>query len=170
MTVPAKRMPQDQMPPSAVLEPEYAVGKGLITQDEFNAMKNEFFAQSELSVGLIMPLILLASALSYWMLPWERIVLAFALGVTCGALYMVGLERRFQYRFELKIMILGRWDKAMEAAKKSSGSSNGGNGAKPTEEKLSIAVDLNPLTVDFRTGSTEKQPAPPTPPLPKAKK
>jgi hypothetical protein len=83
---------------------------------------------------------------------------------------MVGLERRFQYRFELKIMILGRWDKAMEAAKKSSGSSNGGNGAKPTEEKLSIAVDLNPLTVDFRTGSTEKQPAPPTPPLPKAKK
>jgi hypothetical protein len=169
MTAPSKPA-QDEMPPSSVLEPEYAVGKGLISQDEFNAMKNEFFSESELSVGLILPLILLASAASYWMLPWMRIVLAIALSGACGLLYMVGVERRFQYRFELKILILGRWDKAKEAAQKSSSSnSSGGNGKKPPEEKLSIAVDLNPLTVDFRTGSTDKQPAAPTPPLPRAK-
>lgn len=164
-----KRLPQDQMPPSAVLEPEYAVGKGLITQDEYNAMKNEFFAQSELSVGLILPLILLSAALSYWTELWEQIVLGVAVGAACSLLYLVGVERRFQYRFELKIMILGRWDKAMEAAKNNSDSSNGSNKTS-IEEKLSIAVDLNPLTVDFRTGGTGTQPALPTPTLPKDSK
>lgn len=167
MSAPSKRAQQAEMPPSAVLEPEYAVGKGLITQDEFNAMKNEFFSQSELSVGLILPLILLASALAYWLVPWQRVLLAIALVPACGLLYWIGVERRFQYRFELKILILGRWDKAKEAAAKdNSGSSNGTK--QSIEEKLSIAVDLKPLTVDFRTGGTDLQPAPPTPPLPKA--
>lgn len=160
---------QDEMPPDVVLEPEYAVGKGLITQEEFNDVKNQYFAQSELSMGLILPLILLAFAASYRLLPWERVFLAAFVGLASFFLYLVAVERRFQYRFELKILILGRWDKAKEAAAKSnSGNSNGGNGKKPAEEKLSIAVDLNPLTVDFRTGTTDKQPAPPTPPLPKA--
>ena len=166
-----KSAQQDEMPPDLVLEPEYAVGTGLITQDEFNAIKNDYFSQSELSAGLILPLILLAFAgsHSYWSLGWQRIIVALFVGVASFLLYLVAVERRFQYRFELKILILGRWDKAKEAAAKSnSGNSNGGNGKKPAEEKLSIAVDLNPLTVDFRTGSTDKQPAPPTPPLPKA--
>lgn len=99
--------PQNDMPPSAVLEPEYAVGKGLITQDEFNAVKNEFFAQSELSVGLIVPLICLAAAVSYWLTSTQRIALSIFVIVVSCVLYLVAVERRFQYRFELKILILG---------------------------------------------------------------
>jgi len=137
------------MPPGAVLEPEYAVGKGLITQDEFDAVKNEFFAQSELSVGLILPLVCLASAISYWLVAWQRIAVSGFVILFSFLLYLVAVERRFQYRFELKILILGRWDKAKETAKDSSGSS------KPTvaetkqtvTENVNVTLDLKPLSV-----------------------
>jgi hypothetical protein len=140
---------QNEMPPGAVLEPEYAVGKGLITQDEFDAVKNEFFAQSELSVGLILPLICLAGAVSYWLSLGERIALSLFVVVVSCLLYLVAVERRFQYRFELKILILGRWDKAKEASKDTS------SGAKPSvtetkqtvQENLSVSVELKPLSV-----------------------
>lgn len=140
---------QNEMPPSAVLEPEYAVGKGLITQDEFDAMKNEFFAQSELTAGLIIPLICLASALSYWLTPLVRILLAVFVALGSCLLYLVAVERRFQYRFELKILILGRWDKAKEAAKDSSSNSKPSvTETKQTlQENLNITVDLKPLNV-----------------------
>jgi hypothetical protein len=149
MAKPSSPGAQNDMPPGAVLEPEYAVGKGLITQDEFDAVKNEFFAQSELSVGLILPLICLASAISFWLGVWERAALSgFVVLLSC-LLYLVAVERRFQYRFELKILILGRWDKAKEAAKDNSG------GSKPTvpetkqtvQENLNVTVDLKPLSV-----------------------
>lgn len=142
---------QNDMPPSAVLEPEYAVGKGLITQDEFDAVKNEFFAQSELSVGLILPLICLASAISFWLTLWERIGLSGFVAFLSCLLYLVAVDRRFQYRFELKILILGRWDKAKEAAKGSSGSSKPSiqETKQSVQENLNVTVDLKPLSLKF---------------------
>src|SRR5579871_761890 len=100
MAKPSSPGAQNDMPPGAVLEPEYAVGKGLITQDEFDAVKNEFFAQSELSVGLILPVICLASAISFWLSLWERIALSGFVALISFLLYLVAVERRFQYRFE----------------------------------------------------------------------
>jgi len=159
---------QNEMPPDVVLEPEYAVGTGLITQDEFNAIKNDYFSQSELSAGLIVPLILLAFAgsNSHWSLWWQRIVVALIVGVVSFFLYLVAVERRFQYRFELKILILGRWDKAKEAAAKPDNPKPDITQTRQTvEEKVNIAVELKPLTVDLRTGATNVTPAPPTPSL-----
>jgi hypothetical protein len=153
---------QFQMPPSSVLEPEYAVGTGLITQAEFDALKGEFFSQSELSVGMILPLVCLAYALSFWISPGWRVLLAAGIAAASLGLYMAAVERRFQYRYELRILILGRWDKA-QAAKKDSNGSNSSSRPSKIEETLNIAVDLKPLTVDFRSGPTNVMPAPPTP-------
>jgi len=160
-----KPLQENEMPPDVVLEPEYAVGTGLITQDEFSAIKNEYFAQSELSAGLIVPLILLAFAgsHSHWSLGWQRIVVALIVGVVSFLLYLVAVERRFQYRFELKILILGRWDKAKAAAKPDTPKPDITQTKQTVQEQLNVSVDLKPLTLDFRTGTTNVTPAPPAP-------
>jgi hypothetical protein len=46
-----------------VLEPEYAIGQGLVSQAEFNDFRNTYLAQSELSLGLIIPTLLIAFAI-----------------------------------------------------------------------------------------------------------
>lgn len=144
---------QLEMPPSSVLEPEYAVGVGLITADEFNAIRNDFLSQSDLSVGLIAPLICLAFAVSTWLAVWQRILVAVGVLFASWILYLMAVERRFQYRYELRILILGRWDKAQEAKKQASGS----NGAK---SEIKQTLEVKPLTFDFRYGSTLDTPAP----------
>ena len=150
-----KKSPEQlQMPPSSVLEPEYAVGVGLITADEFNAIRNEFLSQSDLSIGMVAPLIFLAFALSIWLTAWQRIGVASVVLLASIALYSMAVERRFQYRYELRILILGRWDKAQEAKKQSSGS-------KPSATETKQTIEVRPLTFDLRLGSTTETPAPP---------
>ena len=41
-----------------ILQPEYAIGAGIISRDDYNNLKNDYFALSEISPGLIVPLLL----------------------------------------------------------------------------------------------------------------
>ena len=106
-------------PDRKILQPEYAIGQGLITRDDYNTLQNEYLAQSDLSVGLIVPLAFLLFALvmtpelGEWKGPWNLV----GLGVTAVALMVLALDRRHKYRVELKSLILGNWVKKIEAAK-----------------------------------------------------
>lgn len=116
-----------------MLQPAYAIGMGIITDDDYNTLKNEFFAQSELSLGLIVPLILVVlglalipqiglgptgsgGELSLHAMAWFFICAALA-PISMG-LFVVGAERFHKFRMEVKLLILGNWQKQKDAAKK----------------------------------------------------
>jgi len=106
------------VPDEKILQPEYAIGQGLITRPEYDALQAEFLAQSDLTAGLIFPLALLLFAVEVnpqsFKAPFNVWVLAGLAGVTAMLLFF-GLERRQKYRVELQSLILGRWDKLQKA-------------------------------------------------------
>jgi hypothetical protein len=99
---------------SGFLEPEYAIGQRLISRDEFNHFRNTYLAQSELSLGLILPLLLIVFAvtirqsnLSGWEMCWISTSIVIA---TC-VLFVLAMERHQKYLIELKLLLVGRWEK-----------------------------------------------------------
>jgi hypothetical protein len=155
--MPLKAVQHYEMPPDPVMQPAYAVGKSLITQEEFSALKSEYFAQCELSLGLILPLILAAFAASYRLsLSW---IFFLAIGVALFAwlLFLIAWNRWFRYGMELKLLILGRWDKATEAAQKDKQDKPKPDTAaiqKVVKEELSkLQVEVKPLVVEIRRES-----------------
>jgi hypothetical protein len=112
-----------------VLQPAYAIGMKIITPDQYTALKNEFFAQSELCLGLIVPLILVVLGLALipqvglgpaggvlHSLTWF-VICAF-LAPMCMLLFVVGAERFHKFRMEVKLLILGNWQSQKDAKKK----------------------------------------------------
>jgi type II secretory pathway pseudopilin PulG len=108
-----------KIPDRKILQPQYAIGQGLITRDDFDTLRNEYLAQSDLSVGLIVPVAFLLFALAVtpqlgdWRSPW----LIVGLGVATAALTILAVDRRHKYTVELQSLILGSWVKKTEAAK-----------------------------------------------------
>jgi hypothetical protein len=104
-----------------ILQPEYAIGNGVISNDDYNKLKDEYFAQSELSLGLILPMMLIVLGLRltpqvglqgvFW------VAMCLALVPISGGLFWVGMERRHKYRLELKLLILGNWQRLQDAKK-----------------------------------------------------
>lgn len=142
-----------------ILQPEYAIGMQIISRDDYTAEMNEYFAQSELSLGLIVPLILVVLGLvltpqiglkgELWVL------MCSALAPISGVLFFIGMERWQKYRMELKLLILGNWER-LQAAKKQPAPGNGGAGSSKavqgaivkaieatTEGKGNVKVDIN---------------------------
>jgi hypothetical protein len=100
------------------LQAEYAVGKGLIAQTDLDALRNRYTAQGDLSLGLLLPFLLLVFACLVE-LPGVR-----AYGLTLlpvilvsGTLFFLAIERRSQYRTELRLLLLGRIQKQLDADK-----------------------------------------------------
>lgn len=158
------------VPPLELLQPSYAIGKGLISQDEYDNLRNEYSAEGDLSFGLILPLALLAIVLPYklgvmadW---WQVFIITVLLFVATFSLFWVGMERSHKFRMEVKLLILGKWDKAREAAEKEKSKTNNSGsqtGAKGVTN--SLQVEVKPLDVSLRTGPTIDQ-APGTMPNP----
>jgi len=110
-----------QTPPPQVLQPRYAIGKGIITQAEYQDLKDTYFAQSEISFGLIIPLFLLVFALGkqqfqLCMPAWIFSVLLGVEIILTFLLFWVGMERQDKFGMEYRLLILGHWDKLNEAA------------------------------------------------------
>jgi hypothetical protein len=103
-----------------IRQPEFAIGQGLITRDAYNAIRNEYYAQSTISIGIILPLMLLTFA----MLATPQI------GVTPSALLwfvfitaqmfllLVGADRKHKFDMEVETTIVSTFLKNCEAAKK----------------------------------------------------
>jgi hypothetical protein len=45
-----------------LLDPSYAIGKGLLTQAEYGSMQDQYFSQSQITTGMMLPTALLAAA------------------------------------------------------------------------------------------------------------
>jgi hypothetical protein len=131
--VTSKPSPDEEQSLKRVLQPSYAIGMGIITDDQYNTVKNEYFAQSELSLGLIVPLILIVlglalipqiglgptgsgGELNLHSMAWFFICASLA-PISMG-LFVVGAERFHKFRMEVKLLIMGNWQKQKDAAKK----------------------------------------------------
>jgi hypothetical protein len=130
-----------------ILQPEYAIGMGVITRDDYNNEMNQYFAQSELSLGLIVPMILIVLGLR--LIPevglnggaW--VAMCLALAPISGVLFVVGMERWQKYRMELKLLILGNWEKLQDAKKQQKPPGNGGSLSKPVQDAVVKAIDAS---------------------------
>src|SRR5208283_138209 len=130
-----------------ILQPEYAIGMGIITRDDYNNEMNQYFAQSELSLGLIVPLILIVLGLvltpQVGLNGGAWIAMCLALAPISGVLFVVGMERWQKYRMELKLLIMGNWEKLQDAKKQQKPSGNGGGLSKPVQDAVVKAIDAS---------------------------
>ncbi len=99
------------------LQAEYAVGKGIISQDELTNLQNKYGAQGDLSLGLLPPFLLMVFAvlvstdsdLRGW---WFALVMV---ANVSAFLFFLAIERRNKYRKELRLLLLGRIQKQLDA-------------------------------------------------------
>jgi hypothetical protein len=148
-----------------ILEPEYAIGQGLISRDEYNDFRNGFLAQSELSLGLVLPLILVVFAEAKDFLHvWSRLVWASGfIFLATWFLFVVAMERRQKYRIELKLLLVSRWDKqaaadkaAKDAKAKAADKTQEDTVRKVVKEELKdLHLEVKPLVVEVRKSSEE---------------
>ena len=91
------------------VDAKYAIGKGLITHQESAALENGSLAQSDLSLGLILPLSLLICSVAARFGPTFIMYCVILTGVILltALLFMIGMERRQHYELELQSLILG---------------------------------------------------------------
>lgn len=105
-------------------QPEYAIGQGLITRDEYNGIRDEYYTQSLISSGLVLPVMLLVFGfevtpqLGLGGSKWYQLVLWVFLVLMETALIMVGADRRNKFEVELETRIAAQYLKNCEAAKK----------------------------------------------------
>jgi len=138
---------------SKVKQPEFAIGQGLLTRDAYNSIRNEYYAQSLISIGLILPLTLLTFALLVTpemgvkpnLFLWVFFIPAQA------ALVMIGADRRHKFDTEVESTISGAFLKNCEAAKKPAKSSS--SAKKPTMTDL-IREELKNLKIVKDQGLT----------------
>ena len=102
--------------PDQILFPEYAIGKRLITRDEYNELQSQYFTQAQATFGVILPTLLLLFALNYsgvlQLSTWVYIVVDALLVIALIA----GMDRLHKFHSELQLLIVGRYDAATDAA------------------------------------------------------
>jgi hypothetical protein len=128
-----------------ILQPEYAIGMNIITRDDYNSQMNEYFAQSELSLGTIIPLILIVLGLvltpQVGLNDGAWVMMCVALAPISGVLFFIGMERWQKYRMELKLLILGNWERLQDAKEQAKPSGNGGGTSKAVQTAVVKAIE-----------------------------
>jgi len=139
-------------------QPEYAIGQGLISQSELNDLRNTYLAQSELSLGLIFPMLLMIFAVAYSLsVGWRQCWIAPLITMASLCLSLLAVERRQKYRIELGLLLVSRWDKQLAAEKETK--------PKPTpedalrkvlkEELKQLQLEVKPLVVEVHQKQRE---------------
>ena len=156
---------EPQTPPPDVLQPRYAIGKGIITAEEYQTLKDNYLAQSDLSLGLIVPVVLLVVAIGkhhlQWCSPlWMFPLLLFLEFFLIVGFFWVGTERHEKFGMEFRLLILGHWDKLNELAAQT----------KPTKptipdlgKQISDALSKMQMQVTPLVVRLQNEPAPSTP-------
>jgi hypothetical protein len=111
-----------------------AIGLGLVTNEEIAAAGDESLAQSKLAFGIIVPLSLLLYALALRLqFSLGVILLIFLIALVSDAvLFIVGIDRFYKHRLELRSLILGSFEK------------KGLEQMTPTEQTLARAKSIVP--------------------------
>lgn len=91
-----------------ILLPEYAIGVGLITRDEYETIRRDYFTQTQWTLGLIIPLIMLWIA---FVIRPEPLVLKLHVlfGLLIGAALIGGMDRLHNYNAQLQSLIAGKY-------------------------------------------------------------
>jgi hypothetical protein len=105
-----------------ISQPEYAIGQGLLTRDDYNAIQDQYYGQTQISFGLILPLAFLTFAIlatpqlgltGLWV-----VCAALALAVVQALLLSVGTDRRNKFETEVESHIASQFLKTCEANQK----------------------------------------------------
>jgi hypothetical protein len=95
--------------------PEIALGKGMLTEEELAKLRAGSLAQSELAVGLMLPLYLFALALSVraevGVAP--ACVVSLILSAAEIGLLFVGVHMKERYYQEVQCLSLGHWERKL---------------------------------------------------------
>lgn len=131
--------PRELDVPTEILLPEYAIGVGLITREEYDSVRRDYFTQTQWTLGLIIPLIMLwiALAIRPEPLPWW---LHFLFVLLIGVGLIGGMDRLHNYYAQLQSLIAGKYVAkliAREAAEAAAAAQKPpGAGAGPTLKDL----------------------------------
>lgn len=95
--------------PNYVLFPEYAIGMGLITRDDYNALSDQYYTQARILTGVFLPLIGLVLVLAFSGLPpvsWW----IYAILLTCAtAGVFFGMDRLHKFYSALQTLIISKY-------------------------------------------------------------
>ena len=97
-----------------IYEPSYAIGKGLMTQSEYDSLFNEYYRQTQMAAGLAVGVLLLIPAignrlhccglLKWWW--WMILIAAFLLALLFG--WYLSLDRLHMFYSQVQARIAGR--------------------------------------------------------------
>jgi hypothetical protein len=95
--------------PYYVLDPQYAIGMGIISQQEYSSLRDEYYTQARTLTGIAIPLIGLMLYMgfgtdqSWGVFPY--FVISFV--TVCGM--VAGLDRLHKFYSELQMLIIGHY-------------------------------------------------------------
>jgi hypothetical protein len=113
---PAQEQTVEYQVPHYVLDSEYAIGMGIISQQEYTSLRDEYYTQARTLTGVAIPLGGLMLYLRFgtdqhW--GWTYVYIASA--ILAGLIF--GLDRLHKFYSELQMLIIGHYVKNALAAK-----------------------------------------------------
>jgi hypothetical protein len=103
-----------RMPP-LFYYPEYAIAQKLITREEYDGLRNQYYAQSQVGFGIALSLAVLAFVL--WTAePKVGYGIGAYVVVLMVVAFLAGVDRQHKYYSELQLLIYGRYRAALKAA------------------------------------------------------
>ncbi len=103
--------------PDYILDPEYAIGVGLISRDEYTTLRDEYYTQARTLTGVVIPLVGFMAALRWGSIhhwSWPVFFGIFVFGI---AALVLGLDRLHKFYSELQQLIIGHYVKNKLAEK-----------------------------------------------------
>lgn len=106
-----------------IYDPNYAIGRGLLTQSEYTSLYDEYVRQSQLVTGMLIPVLMLAVAI--WLRldccgspsAWPKFLIVIATLLLLPTLWYAGLDRLHKFYSEVQARIAGHFKK-LELAQK----------------------------------------------------
>lgn len=104
-----------------ISQPEYAIGQGLLSKDDYNSIKDEYYGQSQISIGLMLP----AAFLTFAVLATPQFLSTAAwtawlfLALLQALLLYVGVDRRHKFETAVESIIASQFLKTCEAKQSS---------------------------------------------------
>lgn len=135
--------------PTKILLTEYAIGQGLISREEYGALRDQYFTQSQATLGLILPTIGIIVAINFGGSLDLDAWVSWLLGGLVLLALLSGLDRLHKYYSELQTLIVSRYVarviKAREEAAKDSK-------PKPKDPLAAVTLaDVQKAIADLRT-------------------
>jgi hypothetical protein len=138
-----------------ISQPEYAIGQGILSQDDYNSIKDTYYGQSQISIGLILPVAFLTFAIlatpqlglkSGWTV-WPGLALA------QGLLLWVGADRKHKFETTVESFISSRFLNTCNA-KKDAAKTKAATPAEGSKQRKLVRDELKSLLKGAKIGDS----------------